>query len=127
LGGTNIARLENAEARYQELLEQYQQTIVNAFREVADLLVAVRTRAEQRWHQQKQVEAAREARRLAEKRYLAGIADYLDVLDAEREILNAETTLVQTDYARLNDLVMLFKALGGGWKPGDEQPRLPAP
>ena len=104
LGGTNIARLENAEARYQELLEQYQQTIVNAFREVADLLVAVRTRAEQREHQQKQVEAARDARRLAEQRYLGGIADYLDVLDAEREILSAETALVQTDYARLNDL-----------------------
>lgn len=119
-GGTNIGRLNNAEARYQELLEQYQQTILNAFREVADLLVAVTTRAEQRQHQHNQVEAAREARRLAEKRYLAGIADYLDVLDAEREILSAETSLVQTEYARLNDLVMLFKALGGGWKPGDE-------
>jgi NodT family efflux transporter outer membrane factor (OMF) lipoprotein len=119
LGGTNIARLENAQARYQELLEQYQQTIVNAFREVADLLVAVRTRAEQREHQRKQVDAAREARRLAEQRYLGGVADYLDVLDAEREILSAETTLVQTEYARLNDLVMLFKALGGGWKAGN--------
>jgi NodT family efflux transporter outer membrane factor (OMF) lipoprotein len=115
LGGTNVARLENAEARYQELLEQYQQTIVNAFREVADLLVAVHTRADQRAHQQKQVEAAREARRLAEQRYRGGIADYLDVLDAEREILTAETALVQTEYARLNDMIMLFKALGGGW------------
>jgi multidrug efflux system outer membrane protein len=86
---------------------------------VADLLVAVRTRAEQQEHQQKQVAAAREARRLAEHRYLGGVADYLDVLDAEREILSAETTLVQTEYARLNDLVMLFKALGGGWKSGD--------
>jgi NodT family efflux transporter outer membrane factor (OMF) lipoprotein len=124
LGGTNVARLANAEARYQELLEQYRQTIVNAFREVADLLIAVRTRADQRDHQEKQVKAAREARHLAEQRYLGGIADYLDVLDAEREILSAETTLVQTEYARLNDLVMLFKALGGGWKPGDEPPGL---
>jgi outer membrane protein TolC len=90
--------------------------ILNAFREVADLLVAVGSRAEQRAHQQKQVDAAREARRLAEQRYLAGVADYLDVLDAEREILNAETGLVQTEYTRLNDLVMLFKALGGGWQ-----------
>jgi len=118
MGGTNVARLENAEARYQELLEQYRQTILNAFREVADLLVAVRTRAEQQEHQQKQVAAAREARRLAEHRYLGGVADYLDVLEAEREILSAETTLVQTQYMRLSDLVMLFKALGGGWKPG---------
>jgi NodT family efflux transporter outer membrane factor (OMF) lipoprotein len=122
LGGTNVARLANAEARYQELLEQYQQTILNAFREVADLLVAVRTRADQRAHQLKQVKAAREARGLAEQRYLGGIADYLDVLDAEREILTAETALVQTEYARLNDLIMLFKALGGGWKPGNEPP-----
>ncbi len=116
MGGTNVARLENAEARYQELLEQYRQTILNAFREVADLLVAVRTRAEQQEHQQRQVTAAREARRLAEHRYMGGVADYLDVLEAEREILSAETTLVQTQYARLTDLVMLFKALGGGWK-----------
>lgn len=118
MGGTNVARLENAEARYQELLEQYRQTVLNAFREVADLLVAVGTRAEQQEHQQKQVIAAREARHLAEHRYLGGVADYLDVLDAEREILSAETTLVQTQYARLTDLVMLFKALGGGWKAG---------
>lgn len=125
MGGTNVARLENAEARYQELLEQYRQTILNAFREVADLLVAVRTRAEQQEHQQKQVTAAREARRLAEHRYLGGVADYLDVLEAERDILSAETTLVQTHYARLTDLVMLFKALGGGWKPGDDGPDSP--
>jgi outer membrane protein TolC len=55
---------------------------------------------------------------LAEQRYLTGIADYLDVLDTERDILSAKTALVQTEYARLNDLVMFFKALGGGWKPG---------
>ena len=118
MGGTNVARLEHAEARYQELLEQYRQTILNAFREVADLLVAVQTRAEQQEHQEKQVAAAREARRLAEHRYLGGVADYLDVLEAERDILSAETTLVQTQYMRLSDLVMLFKALGGGWNPG---------
>lgn len=93
-------------------------TTLNAFREVADLLVAVWTRAEQQEHQQKQVAAAREARRLAEHRHLGGVADYLDVLEAEGEILSAETALVQTRFARLSDLVMLFKALGGGWKAG---------
>jgi outer membrane protein TolC len=65
-----------------------------------------------------QIAVTREVRRLAEKWHLAGLADFRDVFNAEREILSAETALVQTESARLNDLVMLFKVLGDGWKPG---------
>ena len=116
-GGTNVARLEAAEANYQQLLEQYQQTILNAFQEVADLLVALQTRTRQLESQRKQVKAADEARELAEIRYREGLVTYLDVLEAQRTVLSAELSLVQTERARLTEMVGLFKAVGGGWDP----------
>ena len=114
-GGTNVARLEAAEANYQQMLEQYQQTILNAFQEVADLLVALQSRTRQLESQRKQVKAADEARELAEIRYREGLVTYLDVLEAQRTVLNAELALVQTERARLTEMVGLFKAVGGGW------------
>lgn len=117
LGGTNVARLGAAESRYAQMLERYQQTILVAFREVADLLVAVQRRTEQRDRQREQVAAAQTALSLAQTRYREGLVNYLDVLEAERTVLNAELGLVQTERARLADMVGLFKALGGGWSP----------
>ena len=114
-GGTNVARLEAAEANYQQMLEQYQQTILNAFQEVADLLVTLQSRTRQLNSQRKQVKAADEARELAEIRYREGLVTYLDVLEAQRTVLNAELALVQTERARLTEMVGLFKAVGGGW------------
>lgn len=115
LGGSNVARLDAAEARYEQMLEQYQQTILLAFREVADLLVSIHHRTEQRDRQREQVKAAELALELAQVRYREGLVIYLDVLEAERTVLAAETQLVQTERARLTDMVSLFKALGGGW------------
>ena len=80
LGKTNVARLQVTEARYEQMLERYQQTILNAFREVADLLVAIQARSEQRTSQQRQVNAAQEALELAQIRYVEGLVTYLDVL-----------------------------------------------
>jgi len=115
LGGTNVARLDIAESRYEQMLENYQQTILQAFREVADLLVSIRGRTEQLTRQREQVQAAQAAVELAEVRYRKGLVNYLDVLDAQRTVLAAETQLVQTERTRLTDMVSLFKALGGGW------------
>lgn len=115
LGGTNVARLDQAESRYQQMLESYQQTILQAFREVADLLVSLNTRAEQLARQREQLTAAQTAVTLATVRYRKGLVNYLDVLDAHRSALTAETQVVLTERARLTDMVSLFKALGGGW------------
>jgi len=115
-GYTNIARLEVAESRYQQLLEQYRGTILNAFREVADVLTALQTRREQLVHQQQRVQSSHEAHELAEIRYRQGLVTYLDVLVAQRTVLSAELQLVQTERARLTDMVTLFKAIGGGWE-----------
>lgn len=115
-GYINMARLEVAETRYQQMLEEYQQTILNAFREVADVLVALQTREEQLASQRQQVSAARASRELADIRYHKGLVTYLEVLDAQRTLLAAELGVVQTERARLTDMVALFKAVGGGWE-----------
>jgi NodT family efflux transporter outer membrane factor (OMF) lipoprotein len=116
LGGTNVARLDAAESRHQQMLEGYRQTILLAFREVADLLVSIRGRTEQLARQREQASAAGAAVGLAEVRYRKGLVNYLDVLDAQRTMLTAETQLAQTERARLTDMVSLYKALGGGWQ-----------
>lgn len=121
-GGTNLARLDQAESQYQQLLESYRQAILQAFREVADLLVSVQARGEQLSHQRAQLAAAQEAVRLAQVRYRNGMVTYLDVLDAQRTVLTAETQLVFTERARLTEMVSLFKALGGGWEPAPSDP-----
>ncbi len=116
LGGTNVARLDQAESRYRQMLEGYQQTILQAFREVADLLVSLNSRAEQLARQREQLTAARTAVTLATVRYRKGLVNYLDVLDAQRGALTAETQVVLTERVRLTDMVNLFKAVGGGWR-----------
>ncbi|RMH04970.1 MAG: efflux transporter outer membrane subunit [Nitrospirae bacterium] len=114
-GYTNVARLKVAESRYQQLLERYHQTILAAFQEVADLLTALQTRTEQLSQLRKQVAAAQAAHDLAKLRYQKGLVNYIDVLDAQRTVLAAEQTLVQVERARLSEMIVLFKAVGGGW------------
>ena len=114
-GGTNLARLDQAESRHQQMLESYQQTILQAFREVADLLTSLNARKEQLAKQLEQLAAAEASVQLAEIRYRQGLVNYLDVLDAQRTALAAETQVVLTERTRLADMISLFKALGGGW------------
>lgn len=90
-GGTNLARLDSAESSHVRMLESYLQTILQAFREVADLLTSLSARTEQLVRQREQLSAAQEAVRLADVRYRKGLVTYLDVLDAQRTALTAET------------------------------------
>jgi NodT family efflux transporter outer membrane factor (OMF) lipoprotein len=115
-GGRNRARLEGAQARYDQAIERYRQTVLQAFREVADTLVAIKTRTEQRDRQRERVAAAQRAYDLAQVRYREGLVSYLEVIDAQRAVFAAETALVETESLRLADLVTIFKALGGGWE-----------
>lgn len=87
------------------------------------MLVSVQARDEQLTHQRAQLTAAQKAVRLAQVRYRNGMVNYLDVLDAQRVVLTAETQLVLTERARLTEMVSLFKALGGGWEPAPSDPQ----
>jgi len=108
---------EAAEAQARQTLAQYEQSLLVAFKEVEDALVAVRTVREQRQAQVERVEALRSAFRLAELRYKGGLANYLDVLIARRTLFEAELALTGTHRLHLVSIVQLYKALGGGWSP----------
>ncbi len=106
-----------AEAQARQVLAQYEQTILVAFKEVEDALVAIRTFNEQRTAQQDQVAALRSALNVADLRYQGGITSYIDVLLAKRNLFDAEFALTSTRRLHLVSVVQLYKALGGGWSP----------
>ncbi len=105
------------EAQAKQALARYEQSILVAFREVEDSLVAVRTARTQSHAQQQQVVALQSALKLAELRYKGGLANYLDVLVARRNLFEAELALASTRRLHLVSVVQLYKALGGGWSP----------
>ena len=112
---------EAAEAQAKQALAQYEQSILVAFREVEDALIAVRTARAQNEAQQQQVAALQSAERLAELRYKGGLANYLDVLVSRRNLFEAELALTSSRRLHLVSVVQLYKALGGGWSPEMDQ------
>ena len=105
-----------AEAQQQEALLVYQQTIQQAFREVADELVAYRKTREFRLQQELLTQSAQDAARLSESRYQGGATTYLEVLDSNTRYFSAELSLAQAQLGELEALVQLYRALGGGWQ-----------
>jgi len=105
------------EAQAKQALAKYEQSILIAFREVEDALVAVRTARVQSEAQLQQVTALQSALKLADLRYKGGLANYLDVLVARRNLFEAELALTGTRRLHLVSVVQLYKALGGGWSP----------
>lgn len=106
-----------SEAQARQALADYEQSILVAFREVEDALVAVRKTRDQTQAQEEQVVALRSALRLADLRYKGGLAQYLDVLIAQRNLFDAELALTSTRRLYQVSIVQLYKALGGGWSP----------
>ncbi|ABF08567.1 efflux transporter outer membrane subunit [Cupriavidus metallidurans] len=113
-GGQLRSNLDLAKARRVEAVAQYEKTIQNAFRDVADALSAQRWLAEQVDILQLTQAAQAERRRLAKLRYDNGAAAFLEVLDAERDLLAIEQQAVQSRRALLASRVSLYAALGGG-------------
>ena len=109
------AQAEAARAQAEESLLRYEATLQQAFREVEDALVSVRTYKDEYEAQSRRVIAARNAARLSRARYDGGVVDYLEVLDTERTKFDAELAQSQTLQLYFTSIVQLYKALGGGW------------
>jgi len=112
--GRNRASLELAEVRRDLAVASYEKTVQTAFREVADALSAQRWLGEQLRILEGSLATQAERARLAQLRYDNGAARYLEVLDAQRELLSAQQQVVQTRRALLSSQVALYAALGGG-------------
>jgi len=109
-------RKEAAVARWEQAKVRYEQGVNNAFAEVSTALVAYGRLAEVERELAKAEAGFRDATDLANRRYRAGLSDYLDVLAAQRQVFPAQIALARARYARLNVLVQLYRALGGGWE-----------
>jgi multidrug efflux system outer membrane protein len=114
-GGRTKSAVALAEARRQEAAIVYGRTVRGAFREVANALTGYRKTREFRERQELLFQSAQDARRLADVRYQGGATSYLEVLDADTRLFDAELGLAEARFSELADLVELYRALGGGW------------
>jgi outer membrane protein, multidrug efflux system len=94
----------------------YRQAIQVAFGEVSDALIGYEKLHEVRLRQEDSVADLQESVRLSEMRYRGGTTTYLEVLDGQRSLYNAELTLAQARGSEYQSLVQLYRALGGGWQ-----------
>lgn len=120
-GGRLESVYEERKAFWDETIAQYRQTILVAFRETSDALIAQQTLVGRRSALETQVAALRQSVELAMLRYRAGRASYFEVLEAQQQLFPAESELARVQEAQLVAVVNLYKALGGGWKLRDDQ------
>ena len=117
--GRNSAALGSARAGRDIAVAQYERSIQTAFREVADALAGQSTFSEQLRAQRAVAEAEADRFNLADLRYRNGAASYLELLDAQRALFQAQQAAVQANLQRLQNQVTLYSVLGGGWtEPG---------
>ena len=116
-GGRNQANLDRSYAVLEESVGVYRQTVLGAFAEVEDNLVALRTLAGQAEATRESVQSATRALQVAESRYKAGATSYLQVVDSQRTLLVVQRLDAQFRGARAVSTVALIRALGGGWDP----------
>ncbi|MGD7213449.1 TolC family protein, partial [Ralstonia pseudosolanacearum] len=114
-GGARSAGVKQARATYEENVANYREAVLVAFREVEDNLSDLRLLADQSKVQDDAVRASTRAAQLSRTRYNAGSVNYLDVIDAERNMLSTQRVAMQLAGGRVNATVGLVKALGGGW------------
>ncbi len=125
-GGRLRGNLQSARAQQQAAVATYERSVQTAFREVADALAQRGTIDEQISAQTARVEAATVALRISDARYRAGVESFLTTLDSQRTAYAAQQQLVTTRLTRGNNLVELYRSLGGGLAE-DDLPRKDSP
>jgi multidrug efflux system outer membrane protein len=115
-GGKLRGQLQLSQHQKEELVLNYQKTILGAFRDVSNALIAVQKQRESRQAQEKLVAAAQDATRLARIRYQGGATSYLEVLTTDSNLFAAQLNLVTAQQNEALALVQLYSALGGGWQ-----------
>lgn len=115
-GGKLRGQLQLSQARKEEMVLDYQKTILGAFRDVSNSLIAAQKTRDTRIEEEKLVAAAQDATRLARDRYQGGAASYLEVLTNDSNLFTAQLNLITAQRNEALTLVQLYIALGGGWQ-----------
>lgn len=113
-GGYNTAQLNYSKAQKDLYIATYEKSVQTAFQEIADALARQGTIKEQVSAQTDYVASSQQYYSLAEKRYQFGVDNYLNMLDAQRTLYSARQSLIATQQAQYNNLITLYKVLGGG-------------
>jgi NodT family efflux transporter outer membrane factor (OMF) lipoprotein len=125
-GGRIQGQFDLQKGRQDELLQLYRRAVINGFADVDRALVAVRQTTERERLQAEVVRSTRQAFEIAETRLREGTVDLVTVLNTQQALFQAQDALAQARLARLQAVVSLFQALGGGWqKPPEMEPRKP--
>lgn len=117
-GGRIRRNYDAAKARFEQAAAQYQKTALNSYREVANALVSVRKLGQARLELEDGVESLKDASTLARSRYDTGLANYLEILNADQQLFDQELQLAQVRGEEMRAFVELYRALGGGWQEG---------
>ncbi len=115
-GGQNVANLNIAKLQKRIEIADYEKTIQTAFKEVGDALAGQETYQDELNARQLDELASQKNYDLANVRYREGVDNFLNVLVAQRSLYSAQQLLITTRLGQLTQQVMLYKALGGGWK-----------
>ncbi len=130
-GGQLRGQLALNTAQQQEAAANYQQTVLQAWHDVDNALIAYGAEQARRDSLRRSVEQNQRALQLARDRYVQGLTDFLNVLTQERSVLAAQQQLADSTVTETQNLVQLYKALGGGWEEAfpakAEAPRPAAP
>jgi len=116
----NQRRVEVEIARTEQLLYNYEETFIMALKEVEDAMVAVQRYQREYEIRESQVVSAKNAVRLSWVRYESGLTSYLEILDLQRSEFSSQLMASQALQLQLTSTVNLYKALGGGWVPGQD-------
>jgi outer membrane protein, multidrug efflux system len=121
--GFRLKGLLNLEqGRQEELLQLYRRSVISAFADVENALIAVQQLAERERRQHEVVNSSRRAFDLSETRLREGTIDLVTLLNTQQTLFQAQDLLVQIRFARFSAVVSLFQALGGGWPPSETVP-----
>ena len=118
-GGSLVANLHLSQAQQQQAALDYRKTVLTALRDVDNALVVYRTDQARQASLGDSVAAQQAAFELARDSYRKGLVTFINLLDAERQLSDAQQQYAQETMQVSTDLVALYKALGGGWQPGE--------
>jgi len=110
------ANIKSKKAQFEQVFLTYQSTVLSAFKEVEDALIAYSKEQERHKALAKAVEANQLAVQLADERYRKGLTAFLDVLESQTALYQTQSLLITSESQLSSDLVALYKALGGGWQ-----------
>ena len=122
-GGQLFGQLDQAEGKQLEMLQAYRKAVLSAFSDVEQALIAVQQEALRERYQREVVRSSQQAFDISYQRLQQGTLDMVTLTQTQQTLFTAQDTLAQIRLARLQAIVQLYQALGGGWSP----PERPVP